>query len=158
MSVESTLGGLALAADGSSWPARIHRVLKIIEEFGSDEAGQPTPLDPIKVKELFVAMAIGIAEAHVCLECIFMATMPFAEDVSHPLWTAITEFREDVGIDTQAAFGEVKRRLTLLSEVHRMVTAVRSSVIEGTPLMDQATLSKTLLQTLENFAKANPPA
>jgi hypothetical protein len=151
MSVESTLGGLALAADGSSWPTRIQGVLEIIENLKS--GGEP---DPTKLGEILGAMAIGIAEAHVCLECIFIATMPFAEDVSHPLWTSITEFREDVAIDTQATFAEVKRRLTLLSEVHQMVTAVRGSVIEGTSLMDQATLSRNLLQILANFAKANP--
>ncbi len=158
MSVESTLGGLALAADGSSWPTRIRRVLEIIERLQSADAGQPAPLDLAELKEILVAMAIGIAEAHVSLECIFIATMPFAGDVSHPLWTSITEFREDVAIDTQATFGEVKRRLTLLSEVHQLVTAVRSSVVAGTPVMDQATLSGQLLQTLESFAKANPPA
>ncbi|HEX8691460.1 MAG TPA: hypothetical protein VF746_03370 [Longimicrobium sp.] len=157
MANESTLGGLALAADGSSWPPKLNDVLDVIENLKLDGSEQPVAEEVEKLRGILMDMAIGIVEAHVNLECIFIVTMPFMDDVAHSLWETIKEFREDSAIGATAGFPEVRRQFRLISAVSQTVTNVRKSLIEGSPTLDQAALSAKILQQLREFKANNPP-
>jgi esterase/lipase len=148
MSIESALGGLALATDGSSWPSRAKDWIRRMRETDFGASGQLTTSDVEVLRESMGEMAAAIMEAHVSLMCVFMACVPFREDLSDELRESILEFKQGAGSDTPTDLSDLELRFERVDAVHRTVNEVYRSIVERSPSLNQLELSRSVIENV----------
>lgn len=135
MSIESTLGGLAMAGDGSSWPTTGPLVLADIR----NEIADPT------LQEILVTMVCGIMEVHANMLCVFLAAMPFMSMTDPTLKAAIEKVKSGATCaDGPAALAE---RSSAFAEVHAIISESYRAALRGDDGVNQEALIARILST-----------
>lgn len=146
MHTESTQGGIALGADGSSWPDNGPGVLDAITRLGvptTTEAasGEEWEIFLRSLRFILTTMAGGIMEAQVSMMCTFVSAMPYCEQVDDYLLKAIAIIKGETKLDADPAV--LKQRFENAATIHQFIADAYKSALGGVPL-DQLTLAEQI--------------
>lgn len=162
MHMESTLGGVALSADGSSWPTVAEFILddigdlEISASVSSSSVSSSSELEDLRkevhdlvemLKEILITMACGIEESHLMMDCVYLSAKPYAGHTAQYLKDGIKIIKSGAacaGLDLIA----MRRSFENANKVHTIVKPAYQADLEGGESPNQETLIRQIVQVL----------
>jgi hypothetical protein len=161
MHIESTLGGVAASADGSSWPDKAPDVLDDIDAL---EVHDPLPIRPevtasdlekvieelkrivSELKPILTAMACGIEEVHLTMDCLFVSAKPYMRHTTPKLKELIELTKEGAACSDDR--GELHKSFGIARQIHSLIKAAHLAEMHGEESPDQEELIAQIMAVL----------
>lgn len=147
MHIENTLGGIALGADGSSWPTTGPGVLDAITRLGVSITLEAATEEEWKtflksLRYILTTMAGGIMEAQASMQCNFMAASPYIEHVDAYMLQAIAIIKSKTEVDADPAV--LRQHFENAATIHQFIANAYRAALVGEPI-GQQTLAEQII-------------
>lgn len=138
MNVESTLGGFALSADGSSWPDEGLRIVSDIMQLPAADG----------VKTMMMRLACGILEAHLSLKCMGLVGLPFV-GVADPDDRTMIRSMKEKRCKPADSLQDVAVRFAEAQQISVLLTRSYLQAIDSLETPDKAALVDAIQRVLD---------